>query len=386
MIAYNNNWLDNLIIRDQAAKAVDEATITKEEEAAICNAYAAGFYMPNIFVRVGLFILTIIIASFSFGLFSLLMLSSSLESFGALSVFFGLLSYAVLEMIVRKRHYKSGVDDALMWMSAGLIVGGLNGAAHVSGLANAILIFFIALFFMLRFINMLMSAVAFIALLAIAFFIYVKLGDLAKATMPFILMTMSALVFWWIKKQSVKLQWRHYANCFTMIKVTTLVCFYVAGNYYVIREASIAMFDLGLKEGESIPFGWLFWILTFLIPLIYIFRGIQRKDAVLLRTGLMLVAAIIFTVRYYYHVIPLESAMVMGGIIMIAIAYTLMKYLQLPKFGFTARESSGKFLTDKLQLESLVIAQTFSTPTHTGNDGTTFGGGSGGGGGATGDY
>ena len=74
MIAYNTNWLDNLFMQDQAAKAIDEASITKEEEAAIRNAYTVGFYMPNIFVRVGLFILTIIIASFSFGLFSLLLL------------------------------------------------------------------------------------------------------------------------------------------------------------------------------------------------------------------------------------------------------------------------------------------------------------------------
>ena len=386
MIAYNNVWLNNLFIQQETDKACAGTTITGAESAAIKKAYPVGFYMPNIFVRAGLFILTLIIASFSLGLFSLIFISARLESFGALSVFFGLIAYGALEFMVSKKHYKSGVDDALMWMTVSFIVGGLNGATHVSEPGNAILIFIIALYLSIRFTNMLMAAAAFIALLAIVFFSYLRLGEIAKATMPFLLMIVCAIVYWLIKKQSVKAKWKLYANCLTLVSMVALICFYIAGNYFVIRETSIAMFNLDLKEGESIPFGWLFWIFTVMVPLLYIFRGIQKKDVVFLRTGLLLVAAIIFTVRYYYHIVSAEAAMATGGIIMIGIAYALIKYLHAPKYGFTCLEQTDKMFIDKLQIESLVIAQTFSAASQPGTDDVQFGGGSGGGGGATGDF
>jgi uncharacterized protein (DUF486 family) len=169
-----------------------------------------------------------------------------------------------------------------------------------------------------------------------------------------------------------------------MVSITALTCFYAAGNYYVVREASIALFNMDIKEGHGIPFGWLFWIFTIAIPAVYIARGIQKKDVVLLRVGLLLVAAVIFTVRYYYHVLPAETAMVIGGVIFIGIAYMLIKFFQKPKHGFTHKERNDAFFMDKLQVESLVIAQTFSGPQLPTGTGTQFGGGTGGGGGATG--
>ncbi len=181
-------------------------------------------------------------------------------------------------------------------------------------------------------------------------------------------------------------KWKNYLNGLLLISITALICFYAAGNYFVVREASVSMLGLDLKEGESIPFGLLFWIFTIIIPIMYIVRGIQKKDAVLLRVGLLLVAAIIFTVRYYYHLMPAEIAMVLGGIIFIGIAWALIKYLETPKFGFTHKDQNDGFFMVKLQVESLVIAQTFTGPQLPTDTGTQFGGGTGGGGGASGEF
>jgi uncharacterized membrane protein YgcG len=128
-----------------------------------------------------------------------------------------------------------------------------------------------------------------------------------------------------------------------------------------------------------------FWITTVLIPLIYIFLGIYKKDRILLRAGLILVAAIVFTIRYYHSVAPLEVVMTFAGIGMIAIAYFLIRFLKTPKNGFTSEEvDEGEM--DALQLESLVIAQTFNKAGAPAKDGFEFGGGDGGGGGASGEY
>jgi hypothetical protein len=387
MIAYNKTWLDNLEIQQEADQAYDEACISKEENEGIKKAYPVGFYMPNALIRIGLFILTYIIASFTLGLVSLLFLTGSFTGFGVLSVFFGLFAYGALEFMVSRNHYKSGVDDALLWMSAAFIVGGLNASANIPALGNAIIIFFLAVYLSLRFTNMLVSTVACVALLAVVFYAYIKLGPFAKATTPFLIMIVAALIYLMVKNASQKEQWRHYASSLTMVTITALICFYIAGNYYVVREASIAMFNLDLKEGESIPFGWLFWIFTVAIPLAYIYRGVQKKDAVLIRVGLLLVAAMVFTIRYYYHFISIEIAMVIGGSILVGIAYALIKYLHEPKYGFTYREQADKHFIDKLQIETLVIAETFTAPVQPPSaGGTTFGGGSGGGGGATGEF
>ena len=61
-----------------------------------------------------------------------------------------------------------------------------------------------------------------------------------------------------------------------------------------------------------------------------------------------------------------------------------MKWLHEPVHGFTSREVSLMNELDKLQIESLIIAQTFKPGTDTGD--TKFGGGSFGGGGASGEY
>lgn len=388
MIAYNNDWLNNLLLRHQADKAVDHNCITSTEKEQVYAAYPVGFYTPNVFVRIGLFVLTIVILIFTMGLISLLVLSSGSEkAFGGLFIFFGCCAYAALELMIKNKHYRSGVDDALTWAAGACIIGGLNGLSNISAQANALIVFLLALLLFLRFSASLMAAVAGLALLALLFFTLVKFGETAKAVTPFVLMIASAVLYFFSRQWLHSDKWKHYHSGLLLLSITALICFYAAGNYFVVREASVAMFNLYLKEGQDIPFGWLFWVFTVAVPVLYIVRGIQKKDAVLLRVGLLLVAVIIFTVRYYYHVLPAEIAMVLGGIVLIVLAYALIKYLQQPKYGFTCKEPKDKFFMDKLQVEGLLIAQTFSGPPQVPADtGTQFGGGSGSGGGASGQF
>jgi len=385
MIAYNEQWLNNLLVRDEADTAIKHQCISITEKEQVYAAYPSGFYSPHFFVRVGLFVLTVIIVAFSVGFFSLFFMDN-IDQIGGLFIFFGLIIYGALEFMVRKRHYKSGADDALMWMAAGNVIGGLNGLVNVPALSNAIIVFMIAIFLFLRFTNAFMAVIAGLALLAVIFFAVIRFGEMAKAITPFIIMISASLMYFFAKRQLKTGQWKLYNNGWLLLSVTALVCVYAAGNYFVVREASIAMFNLDLKEGQDIPFGWLFWIFTIGIPLLYIGWGVQKKDAVLLRTGLLLVAAVVCTVRYYYHVLPLETAMVLGGILFTCIAYALIKYLHQPKYGFTHKDQEETFFMDKLQVESLVIAQTFSGPAQPVDTGTQFGGGSGGGGGASGEF
>jgi len=256
----------------------------------------------------------------------------------------------------------------------------------MSSLSNSIVIFMLALVLFFRFTNMLVAAIASISMIAVIFFAFIELGEIAKATAPFVVMLVAAGQYLFVRKLENKRAFDLYSNGLLTISFTSLLCFCVACNYFVVRETSIAMFNLSLSEGQSIPFGWFFWILTFAVPLIYLSVGIKKKDGILLRTGLVLIALIVFTVRYYYHLLTIEIAAVIAGMILIVIAWVLIKYLQEPKFGFTYKKRKDPLLMDKLQIESLIIAETFSGPIQPADSAVQFGGGSGGGGGATGEF
>lgn len=131
MIAYNTNWLDNLQVQQQLEEAAAVNCITKEEKEVASAKYSVGFYTPNIFIRIGLFILTVVIASFSLGLLSLTLLSGGGEkSFAVVLFVLALAAYFALEVMVeRKNHFQSGTDDALIWITGACIIE--IGRAHV---------------------------------------------------------------------------------------------------------------------------------------------------------------------------------------------------------------------------------------------------------------
>jgi hypothetical protein len=390
MIAYNHNTsLDNLRINEEAKHALQQKLISKAEAEAIEKTYPVNLYSPNLFIRIGLFLLTTAIILMIFGLFCLAAIGSSERAFGIITLFFSLAIYAALEFLIsEKKHRGSGIDDAMIWLSAGFMVCAVNLLnSSISFFAQSVMIFILSSFYLLRFGNILMGGLAFISFLAVVFYSVIPVGYMAKITMPFLLMAISFFVYWLTRNYRNNNRLRYYKGCCMLIEILALIILYVAGNYFAVREASNSMFDLNLKEGESIPGGWFFWILTVTLPPIYIFRGIQKRDVILLRTGLILVAAIVFTVRYYHHIAPLEIAMSIGGVIMILAAYIVTKYLTPAKYGFTHAEPNDPRLTGLLQLESLVVAQTFhQTPAAEPDKHFDFGGGSSGGAGSSGNY
>jgi uncharacterized membrane protein YgcG len=386
MIAYNKTYLQNERIQEQAAMAHAHELISNNEQDEIRLKYPVAFYTPNFFIRIGLFLLTLVIASFSFGFFGLIFMSAIENIIEGMTILFALLVYAALEYMVKKKnHYKSGVDDALLWLSAAMLFGGISFLTNAGEIGNCLLAFIISLYATLRFADRLMAIVAYLALLGVIFFTADQLGGMVKAILPFILMAASAAVYFGIIYLKKRPGLENYHDCFSIIRIAALLSFYAAGNFYVVKELSSQLYHLPAGDRTPIPFGWLFWIFTFIIPVGYIARGIQMKDAIFLRTGMLLIAALVFTVRYYYAITPPEVAMTVGGILLLIISYGLIQYLKQPKFGFTNAANDVEDNDGKLQIESLVIAETFGQQTAA-DDSTKFGGGSFGGGGASGDF
>ena len=105
MIAYQSTNIHDILIQEQAEIAVDQNCIEQLEFDNILKTYPSDFYSPNLFIRIGLFMLTLVIASFSFGLLLLLFRDSGDNSISGIAIFFGLVSYAILEYMVQSKNH-----------------------------------------------------------------------------------------------------------------------------------------------------------------------------------------------------------------------------------------------------------------------------------------
>jgi len=393
MIKHSKVWLDNLLFHNHFKANNAAGCLTDEEYEKLKVKYPIGFYHPGIFVRIGLFILTCIIIAFSTGLLSLMLADARLiDNFGWPLVL-GVGCYVILELMMKKKHYyQSGIDNALLWSSAISLtmafawmldtLGNYKGD-HYIGLSLFVLL--LSIYLTLRFTDLLMSVVTCISYLASIFFLWNSIGAFGLTTMPFTMMLASGSLYFVSVKLYAQPKATYYQTCLAIAQIVSLMAIYLSGNYFVVQRLSAEL--NGAAPGTPITFGLIFWIWTIIIPLIYIIWGVKKKDKVLLRTGMLLVASAIFTFRNYYHVLPVEVALTLGGCILLALSYLLIKYLKTPKHGFTYAEPNGKSLMDRINIESLIIGETFS---HTSNAPTqsnsTFGGGSSGGGGSSANY
>lgn len=379
MVAYSETSLDNMQIVEENDDARRKRLISRDEHAVVTSLHPVKLYSPNMFIRIGLFIATCVIVSFSMGFFYLIV-----PSFFLSSLIFGVIIYGALEYFIReKKHYRSGVDDALLWFSLSIISGSVIVWSNMNELPAALLVFIFSMYGSLRFANSVMSAVAFLSFVLVIFYGLSAFGNIAKAILPFLVMTVSLIAYWLSHSRRRNYQFRHYRYCLLMIEVLSLITAYVSVNYFIVTELSISMF--GLPANSRLPGSWLFWIATYLFPAIYITRGLYKKDVVLLRTGLLLVVATVFTFRYYYSLAPIEQVMTIGGLVLIGVAYFAIRYLRIPRNGVVDFIPGEGTTIDELHLESLVVAETYKPETII-DEGFRFGGGSSGGGGATGQF
>jgi len=201
------------------------------------------------------------------------------------------------------------------------------------------------------------------------------------------MMLASVGMYWFAYIYYTRIKFINYRICFTIAQIICLLTLYAAGNYYLIQTLNNDLKGIDSQSDTPVPFGLFFWAWTILLPFVYLGFGIKKKDVILLRTGLVLIAAAVFTFRNYYHVLPVDVMLTIGGAIVIGIVYALMKYLQTPKHGFTREETGDAHAIDHPKIEWLIVAETLShTPSPSANEGAKFGGGDFGGGGSSGGF
>ncbi len=384
MGAYKKEDLFNRQVQEESLDEYRKGNLSKESYSRILLSYPDKLYTPDFFIRIALGLLTFVALLFCSGLFGLLLATGGIASAIFYCFLMGIAFYFVLEMFIKKkRFFNAGVDNVLMVVIIGFILSAfLINDFDESFILLSGLVTILACYMAVRFADAFMASISYLALFVFVFLFYIKLGSLAKATAPFFMLIFSAVIFSIMKYLLRKEKLSIFSFCIQSVMFLSIVTFYLSVNYFVVRKGTEEMF--GLAENASVPFAWFFWIATFLIPVAYLFYGIRRKDFLFIRTGLLLIAAAVFTIRYYFHLLPIEIAMLIAGIMLIAVFYFLMKLLKTPRAGYTFEP--GYVRSKKLlNVEALIIAQTFGGAAKA-QDNNLYGGGSGGGGGASADF
>jgi hypothetical protein len=386
MIAYDKIKLNKLLLTDIAKYFKRCDLITDEELIAIGKSKSTTYHRTNIFIRAGVLFLTMLLAFSSCGLMVLFTgLDSFITGFKIALLFFAMLTISALEYFIKnKNNYASGIDDGLLYFALCSFALFLGLTVEPNGNAANILFYGLlslaGLAAFIRYTDALVATVSYCTFLATCFFMVMLISPIAKLIMPFVIFILSMIAYILVKKKSQQFVFRFYLKGLECLQWAALLSLYFSVNYFVVREASVNFFDMILKSGEEIPLYFLFYFFTITIPLVYVFMGIKNKDSIRLNCGLILIAVSIATIRYYHQILPLEYALTLGGLLLLAIAALLFRYLKTPKKGFTSKEDKGNRNWFSKDVEAILIAQSMAyqqpeVPADNLQGGGKFGGG-----------
>ncbi len=394
MIAYSKTHLDNLAIVHEAKKWHHNTLITDQKYQEIITNHKHPFYSPNFFVRIGLFVFTLICASAANGLIMAMtgIIDNNGETGIAIRLFVhGSLMLFALEFLIKEKNiFKSGIDDALLYMILGYFITGISfifSSYELDEINSLLLISIVTLPILIaatiRYSDRMVAASVFICMLFIIFLVMNKISESTKLFLPFVAMITASITYFLSIKYRKKDSLRYWDNSLWIIEILSLLLFYLAGNYYIVRTLTEELIGIYINEGEDIPMAYFFYAFTALIPLVYIFIGLKNKNKILLRTGLLLIAASVITFKYYFSLGHHEITMTIGGSIMLALAWFSINYLKTPKHGITYTKDTDENILGNFDSETLVLAQTFGGTHHVqGDNNPEMGGGKFGGGGA----
>jgi len=398
--AYNPAWAYAEAMHAAAKRWHKLGLISPEQHRAIVTDYPLDYYRPNIFIRILLFLFTLI-ASATVALFFGLQLLEPLglreeASIPAICLLMAVGCFALLESTIKSsRLYRAGSDNALLYTGLTAVVALLGyllsqvlPASHRYQFSLTDSYFLLLLLPSLallvaatiRYADTVVAVAAYLAYLLVPTHVLLQFSA-GRLLLPFVLMLAAAVAYRLLAKLARRPDYLYYKTCLTWLKALTLATFYLGGNYLVVREGNAEL--ASLPTSVQIPFAPLFYACTALIPLVYITMGLRRPDRIWLWVGLLTMGVSCYTLRYYRSVLPPEVAATLAGALLVVLTAVAIRYLRTPRHGLTS--AADEETPPLLNLESLIVAQTASVagPPPTGFQ---FGGGHSGGGGATGNF
>ena len=346
MKAYNEQWIFNRDVLEQVSRWHRQQLLTDAQMAAAKKAHPSDFRQTNGFLEIGLFLFTTvaILACYLLPLstFSVL-ISESPTGYGLFNILTGVVIGVVGQLLINRRLlYRSGIDNAFVVTMAGFLAFGLNQLLpdNLSLATNCFLTLPILLLILWYYGD---TLIAFFVLATFYAGIFDALLSYSwgKDALPFVMMAISGIIYVAANRfQNSNSKERYYADPLNLAQWISLIVLATAGNYFVVRELNGMLLETkpGVPrppEAPEIALPVLFWVLTFLIPAIYLWLGLRQKNRMLLILGALGLIAAVATVHEYTGLVPLNVMLTLGGLALIGAAVAGIQYLKTTKHGFT---------------------------------------------------
>jgi len=382
--AYNETWVENINKQEIIEDWYFRKLISDEQHKEAIQTFPVGFHQSNVFVKIGLFLFTCIVAAGSLGFVSLFLFEIFSESrfeFAIISLIYSVIFLYFLEYFIKKNNfYRSGVDNALLYAMLSAAFGAFVGFTNYDFEAWIYCIIALTLLIpsVLRYADPIVAFVSYIVWLTL-WFVVVTEYPIGKVIIPFVIMIISAGSYYFVQLWRKNATGTYYDECQNIIEILALATFYLGGNYLIVREGNAQLNNL--VESIQIDFAVLFYFFSTVIPIAYIIYGLRKHNRKFLLVGIGATAFSIFTYRQYFSVLPLEWAMLIGGGLLVIFCIWAIRFLKLPKFGLTS-EATGT--NEYKNLEAFIVNQAMQQPNQANK--TEFGKGDFGGGGAGSNY
>jgi hypothetical protein len=377
MKAYNETWVENLNLKPKLIEYFQNSLLDATEYRNGENELREGFYRPNWWIKVGLFVFTLIAISFSSATLSLIF--SIIDNETALNIYLiisGIICVCLLEYLIKiKKLYGSGVDNAFIYSAIGFFASTLILHTPNASYFIPLILLIILVPFFIRYSDLLVAFAIFVNFYLFVFLLSLEYS-MGKTLLPFIFLILSGSSYFLIKKYLKSI---YYYKTKVLFEILSMLVFYLSGNYYIVREGNALINDL--NNGSEIPFGAVFWVLTFVIPGFFIFKAINDKDKKILQMGFLTSALSVLTFWYYYIDIQLEWNLTLAGMALIGCSVLGLRLFKNTKANINIKPEV-KFRTQKMEAIFMSGLDQLSQ-SNSGN--VQFGGGDFGGGGAQGE-
>lgn len=387
MIAHDKQFLNDLALLEEANSLQNAGFISKEQKDLIKKQLPDFKVQKNILVRLGFFVLGSFLYGSICGAISMIGLAGEKSYFKICCYIFAIVGFVGAEFLANQQYYKHGLDDAFI-LGAILNVGFAIGIT-TEGYELIIAVFMaIAAFVMYRRYLHLPSLLVFcLASSAVLFYGLFEFGPIGKTILPFAAMISAAGFYFYTKKSIQNLTESYYYKGLLLANSFCLILFYLSCNYLVVRELSVMLLGNEVLPGSDIPFAYFFYAFTLIVPIIYLVQALKAKDRIMLWISFLAIAFSIYTIRFYYSVLPIEVALTLGGLILFAIAYFSIKKLKEKESGLTFKSDRINNSNALLNAEALIVASTFGMkPAVKTESPMEFGGGGFSGGGSEGSF
>ena len=403
MRIYTASSQETLRARKLLTDWAGEGFITKAQYERLEQDTVSELRTTNIFLRLVLFVFTLICIGAATALFFRVFLSQpSEQTSGIFLLIFAVVCYAAAEVAVSQgRLYHFGIEEALVVCAVGFFCAGMQAAfftfSFYSPKPNLAQFMVPAAggVFSLWIWRRFGYSYAFLAAMVFALFLP-RYWTSSHAAQHVIVAMFYAAGLICVAAVRPRHTFDYLADAYLLVEAFLWLGIYLAVNLQLsslnLRAQWLGIGTTAASEFAR-PFYWTTWVLIWVLPLVALARGIRQKDRFVIAVG-AIVAVLTFVSNKPYLGWPRHTwDPMLLGILLTGVALIIRRWLARGpdgiRRGFTAARLSGRdkqWMNAGSAVLGLVAPQSITPSPQTTSTDFRFGGGASGGGGAGGDF